>query len=61
MKNDIARQRERIAIKTVKIKQFKDQLYQAVQSIQDEDELKKQARALHSKFVQSTVPLAKVD
>ncbi|XP_051912727.1 LOW QUALITY PROTEIN: cilia- and flagella-associated protein 57 [Hippocampus zosterae] len=61
MKQDIARQRERIAIKSVRIKQFKDQLYQAVQFIQDEQELKRQARDLHAKFVQATVPMAKVD
>lgn len=61
MKRDIATQRARIAAKTVKIKQFKDKLYQAIQFIQNEEELKKQAKALYSKFVRETVATAKVD
>ena len=46
LKTDINSQRSRISFQTVKIKQFKDAVYQAVQYIQDEERLKEEAVGL---------------
>lgn len=61
LKSDIAKQRSRISYQNVRIKQFKDAVYQAVQFIQNEERLKEEASELNRKFVTHSIKPVEMD